>query len=58
MEQVATAKSHKALVLNTTAFTVCFAAWILNMAGHTLTFKLDQSVGVGQDREDHVKSKH
>jgi NNP family nitrate/nitrite transporter-like MFS transporter len=58
MEYVATAKSHRALFLSTIAFTVCFAAWILNMAGHTLTFKLDQSMGVGQDREDHVKSKH
>jgi NNP family nitrate/nitrite transporter-like MFS transporter len=58
MEHVATAKSHRALFLSTIAFTVCFSAWMLNMAGHTLTFKLDQSVGVGQDREDHVKSKH
>ncbi len=30
MEQVATAKSHKALFLNTVAFTTCFAAWMLN----------------------------
>lgn len=36
METVATAKSHKALILNTTAFTVCFAAWMLN--GVLITF--------------------
>ncbi len=36
MERVATAKSHKALFLNTTAFTVCFAAWMLN--GVLVTF--------------------
>ncbi|HIG44681.1 MAG TPA: NarK/NasA family nitrate transporter [Gammaproteobacteria bacterium] len=36
MEKVATAKSHKALFLNTTAFTVCFAAWMMN--GVLVTF--------------------
>jgi len=36
MENVATAKSHKALFLNTLAFTVCFAAWMLN--GVLITF--------------------
>ena len=30
MEQVANAQSHKALTLNTIAFTVCFAAWMMN----------------------------
>lgn len=30
MEQVATGQSHKALFFNTLAFTVCFAAWMLN----------------------------
>jgi NNP family nitrate/nitrite transporter-like MFS transporter len=36
MERVATSKSHKALFLNTTAFTVCFAAWMMN--GVLVTF--------------------
>ena len=36
MEKVATAQSHKALALNTVAFTVCFAAWMLN--GVLVTF--------------------
>ena len=36
MEDVVTAKSHRALLLNTTAFTVCFAAWMLN--GVLITF--------------------
>lgn len=36
MEHEATAKSHKALFLNTVAFTVCFAAWMLN--GVLITF--------------------
>jgi NNP family nitrate/nitrite transporter-like MFS transporter len=36
MQQTATAKSHRALVLNTLAFTVCFAAWMLN--GVLVTF--------------------
>jgi NNP family nitrate/nitrite transporter-like MFS transporter len=36
MEKVATARSHKALFLNTLAFTVCFAAWMMN--GVLVTF--------------------
>jgi len=36
VEKVATFKSHKALFLNTTAFTVCFAVWMLN--GVLVTF--------------------
>ncbi len=36
MEKVANGQSHKALFLNTTAFTVCFAAWMLN--GVLVTF--------------------
>jgi NNP family nitrate/nitrite transporter-like MFS transporter len=36
MQEAATAKSHKALFLNTLAFTVCFAAWMLN--GVLVTF--------------------
>ena len=36
MEKVATAQSHKALAFNTLAFTVCFAAWMLN--GVLVTF--------------------
>jgi NNP family nitrate/nitrite transporter-like MFS transporter len=36
VEKVATAKSHKALFLNTTAFTVCFAVWMMN--GVLVTF--------------------
>ncbi len=36
MQEVATAQSHKALFLNTLAFTVCFAAWMLN--GVLVTF--------------------
>jgi NNP family nitrate/nitrite transporter-like MFS transporter len=36
MERVATAQSHKALALNTIAFTVCFAAWMMN--GVLVTF--------------------
>jgi NNP family nitrate/nitrite transporter-like MFS transporter len=36
VEKVATYKSHKALTLNTIAFTVCFAAWMLN--GVLVTF--------------------
>ena len=36
MEQAATTESHKALFLNTTAFTVCFAAWMMN--GVLVTF--------------------
>ena len=36
MEEVASLKSHKALALSTTAFTVCFAVWMLN--GVLVTF--------------------
>lgn len=36
MDTLVTAKSHKALFLNTTAFTVCFAAWMMN--GVLVTF--------------------
>jgi len=36
MQEAATAQSHKALFLNTLAFTVCFAAWMLN--GVLVTF--------------------
>ncbi len=36
MQEKATAKSHKALFLNTLAFTVCFAAWMMN--GVLVTF--------------------
>ena len=36
MEKVADAQSHKALFLNTLAFTVCFAAWMMN--GVLVTF--------------------
>lgn len=36
MEARATTASHKALILSTTAFTVCFAAWMLN--GVLVTF--------------------
>lgn len=42
MEAVATAKSHKALFLNTTAFTVCFAAWMMN--GVLVTFLASNQV--------------
>lgn len=42
MERVATAKSHKALFLNTTAFTVCFAVWMLN--GVLVTFLVSNQV--------------
>ena len=36
MQEEATSKSHKALFLNTLAFTICFAAWMLN--GVLVTF--------------------
>ena len=36
MQEVKTAKSHKILAVNTLAFTVCFAAWMLN--GVLVTF--------------------
>ncbi|MDH3455171.1 MAG: MFS transporter, partial [Desulfuromonadales bacterium] len=42
MQEVATAKSHKALFLNTLAFTVCFAAWMFN--GVLVTFLADNQV--------------
>jgi NNP family nitrate/nitrite transporter-like MFS transporter len=42
VEKVATAKSHKALFLNTTAFTVCFAVWMLN--GVLVTFLASNQV--------------
>ncbi len=42
MEEVASAKSHKALVLNTLAFTACFAAWMLN--GVLVTFLTNNQV--------------
>ncbi len=42
MEKVATAKSHKALFLNTTAFTICFAVWMLN--GVLVTFLASNQV--------------
>jgi NNP family nitrate/nitrite transporter-like MFS transporter len=42
VEKVATAKSHKALFLNTTAFTVCFAVWMLN--GVLVTFLVSNQV--------------
>jgi len=42
VEKVATAKSHKALFLNTTAFTVFFAIWMLN--GVLVTFLASNQV--------------
>lgn len=36
MEAVVTAKAHRILALNTLAFTVCFACWMLN--GVLVTF--------------------
>jgi len=42
LQKVATAKSHKALFLNTTAFTVCFAVWMLN--GVLVTFLASNQV--------------
>ena len=42
MEKVATAKSHKALFLNTTAFTIFFAVWMLN--GVLVTFLASNQV--------------
>ena len=36
MQEEATLQSHKALFLNTLAFTVCFAAWMMN--GVLVTF--------------------
>ncbi len=42
MQEKATFKSHKALFLNTLAFTVCFAVWMLN--GVLVTFLVDNQV--------------
>jgi MFS transporter, NNP family, nitrate/nitrite transporter len=42
MEEKATATSHKTLALNTLAFTVCFAAWMLN--GVLVTFLASNQV--------------
>jgi len=42
VEKVATAKSHKALFLNTTAFTIFFAVWMLN--GVLVTFLASNQV--------------
>lgn len=42
MLEVATWKSHKILMLNTLAFTVCFAAWMFN--GVLVTFLVDNQV--------------
>ncbi len=42
MEAVATRRSHKNLFMNTLAFTVCFAAWMLN--GVLVTFLIDNQV--------------
>ncbi len=42
MLEVATAKSHKVLFLNTLAFTVCFAVWMFN--GVLVTFLADNQV--------------
>ena len=42
MEEVATAKSHKALFLNTTAFTIFFAVWMLN--GVLVTYLVSNQV--------------
>lgn len=42
MERAATATSHRILALNTLAFTVCFAVWM--MGGVLVTFLVDQHV--------------
>ncbi len=42
MQAEATFQSHKALFLNTLAFTVCFAAWMMN--GVLVTFLVDNQV--------------
>jgi len=42
MTEVATSKSHKMLFFNTFAFTVCFAAWMLN--GVLVTFLVSNEV--------------
>ena len=42
MQELATKSSHKALFFNTLAFTICFAAWMLN--GVLVTFLVDNQV--------------
>lgn len=42
MEEVVTARAHKALFLNTLAFTICFAVWMLN--GVLVTFLASNQV--------------
>ncbi len=42
MMEVATSKSHKMLIFNTLAFTICFAAWMLN--GVLVTFLVSNEV--------------
>jgi len=42
MQEIATLRSHKILFFNTLAFTVCFAAWMLN--GVLVTFLIDNQV--------------
>lgn len=42
MEVTATGKSHRILFLNTLAFTICFAAWMIN--GVLVTFLVDNGV--------------
>jgi NNP family nitrate/nitrite transporter-like MFS transporter len=42
MESKVTLKAHKALFFNTLAFTICFAAWMLN--GVLVTFLVDNQV--------------
>lgn len=42
METNVTSKAHKTLFLNTLAFTICFAAWMLN--GVLVTFLVDNQV--------------
>ena len=42
MEATVTKKAHKMLFFNTFAFTICFAAWMLN--GVLVTFLVDNQV--------------
>jgi NNP family nitrate/nitrite transporter-like MFS transporter len=42
MQEKVTLKSHKALIFNTLAFTICFAAWMLN--GVLVTFLVDNRI--------------
>ena len=42
MQEVANWKSHRALTLNTVAFTVCFAVWMMN--GVLVTFLASNQV--------------